>query len=258
MGNLSNIRIGRITSSEIVALVSNGTKKGEPGKPFFTYVEECRMERFFKNQLENNVEVMAFSWGKLCEKIVHEKLGLEYIFQSDVTFEHPKFPEWVGTPDGQKKNIKLQKTDTITDTKCPLTRKGFFNLISELYDFDGVNVTKKKDIDGNAVIQAIRKNSKDGEKYYWQLVSNASILECQYAELIVFMPYIDDIEKIKEYNQSLEEPFWLVERAKENELPFIYPGIGIEDLNIIRFKVPIEDKILLEQRVKLAIELINK
>ena len=54
MGELSNIRIGRITSSDIVALTKKGTGKEEFGKSFYTYVEECRMERFFKQRLENS------------------------------------------------------------------------------------------------------------------------------------------------------------------------------------------------------------
>jgi hypothetical protein len=256
VGNLSNIRIGRCTSSDIVALTSNGRSKGEPGAPFFTYVEECRMERFFKQRLENSVEVMAFSWGKLCEKIVHDSLGFKYQFQSDVTFEHPKFPEWVGTPDGKIEVDK--KVDTITDIKCPLTRKAFYNLVKDLYDFDGLNVSKKKTINGNEIIQSIRKQSKEGEKYYWQLVSNASILKARYAELIVFMPYYEELEQIKLYNSQLAEPFWLVGRAKEDELPYIYKESGIQNINVIRFEVPVEDKMFLENRVKLAIELINK
>lgn len=255
MSNLSNVRIGRATSSDIVALVSNGRKKDEPGAPFYTYVQECVMERFFKQRLENDTEVLAMAWGKLCEKVVHKKLGLEYVFQSDVTYVHPVFSEWVGTPDGTK--IVKTKVDTVTDTKCPLTRKAFYNLISALYDFDGLTVIKKNNVDLNEVIHLIRKASKEGEKYYWQLVSNACILDCEFAELIVYMPYFEDIEYIKTENQKLESPYWLVERAKEDELPYIYKESGIDDLNVIRFKVPQEDKDFLTGRVKLAIDLIN-
>jgi hypothetical protein len=256
MGKLSNVRTGMITSSEIVALTKNGRAAGSFGAPFYTYVEECIAERFFKHKLENERDVPAFSWGKLCEIIVHDALPTDYIMQSEITYQHPTIPEFLGTPDGTKYNGL--KCDTVTDIKCPLTRKGFYNLVKFLYDFDGVNVAKKKKIDGDAVMQQIREHSNDGEKYYWQLVSNACILEAEYAELIVFMPYVEDIEEIKEYNRSLDEPFWLVERAKDGELPFIYKESGIENINIIRFKVPQEDKDFLTSRVLAAIELINK
>jgi len=269
---LSNKRTGMITSSEIVALTSNGSRamteeelktykeenpKGRrttidsPGAPFYTYVEECIMERFFKHSLENDMEVKAMQWGKLCEPIVHNKLSNDYILQSEETEIHPIHKEWRGTPDGRK-------TDTITDIKCPLSRKGFYNLVKRLYHFDGLDVVKKRNIDGNEVIQQIRKDSKEGEKYYWQLVSNACILGAKYAELIVFMPYYEELEEISLYNSQLTDPFWLVARAKDGELPYIDKETRIENINIIRFEVPEEDKLFLESRVVLAINEINK
>jgi len=273
---LTNKRTGRISSSEgAVALMSNGKANDEPGAPFYTYVDECIMERFFQHSLENSVDVLAFSWGKLCEKIVHELLPEEYQFHSDITYEHPKYPEWVGTPDGSKEKERLLKivTETVTDTKCPLTRKSFYQFIHHLYDFDmeKMTITKKAKIDGKEIMDRIRfgyidekgyKHAahKDGEKFYWQLVSNACIMGARFAELIVFMPYFEDIETIKEWNRSLpsDEQSWLIERAKDGELPYIYKETGIERVNIIRFEVPEEDKKKLEMRVKLAIELINR
>jgi len=276
---LSNKRTGMITSSEIVALTSNGSRpmteeeladyklenpKGRrttidsPGVPFYTYVEECRMERFFKHTLENDTEVKAMAWGKLCETVVHNLLPNDYILHSDETEIHPLYPEWRGTPDGTKLEPQSEVIDTVTDIKCPLSRKGFYNLIKRLYHFDGIDVVKKKNIDGNEIIQLIRKDSKEGEKYYWQLISNACILGAKFAELIVFMPYFEDLEKIQLYNSQLVEPYWLVARAKDEELPYIDKETGIESINIIRFEVPSEDKEYLESRVVLAIEEINK
>lgn len=256
MSELSNVRIGNITSSEIVALTSNGRAKDSVGAPFYTYVDECIMERFFKHKLELESDVKAFSWGKLCEIIVHDKLDMSYIMQSEITYPHPTISEWFGTPDGRKD--LNGKCDTITDIKCPLTRKAFYNLIKFLYDFDGLTVTKKEIIDGDDIMQQIRKSCKEGEKYYWQLVSNAIILNAQYAELIVFMPYHEELEEIKAYNTTLDDPYWKVEYAKEGELPYIYKESGIESVNIIRFEVPQIDKDFLTERVLHAIELINK
>ena len=274
---LSNKRTGMVTSSEIVALTTNGirpmteeeqkaykkenpsgrrTTIDSPGVPFYTYVEECIMERFFKHSLENDMEVKAMQWGKLCEIIVHNKLPNDYIMQSEDTETHPLYPEWRGTPDGIKKIGEV--CDTVTDIKCPLSRKGFYNLIKRLYHFDGLDVVKKANIDGDEIIQQIRKDSKEGEKYYWQLVSNACILGAKYAELIVFMPYYEELEEISLYNSQLEDPFWLVARAKDGELPYIDKELGIENINIIRFQVPQADKDFLTSRVLMAIEEINK
>lgn len=275
---LSNKRTGMITSSEIVALTSNGrrdmteeeqkayklanpsgTRKtiDGPGVPFYTYVEECIIERFYKHSLENDMEVKAMAWGKLCEPIVHNLLPNEYILHSDETEIHPLYPEWRGTADGTKL-IEDSVIDTVTDIKCPLTRKAHYNLIKRLYHFDGLLAVKKRFIDGNVIIQQIRKDSKEGEKYYWQLCSNACILGAKYAELIVFMPYYEDLEDIQLYNSQLPEPYWLVARAKEGELPYIDRETGIENVNIIRFEVPQADKDYLTSRVVLAIEEINK
>jgi hypothetical protein len=256
MSELSNVRIGNITSSEIVALTTNGRAKDSIGAPFYTYIDECIMERFFKHKLELEVDVKSFSWGKLCEIIVHDKLGTDYVMQSEITFPHPTIAEWYGTPDGTKK--VNGKVETITDIKCPLTRKAFYKLVKYLYDFDGLTVTKKEFVDGNKIIQQIREECREGEKYYWQLVSNAIILNAKFAELIVFMPYYEEIEEIKAYNTTLDDPYWKVEYAKEGELPYIYKESGIESVNIIRFEVPQIDKDFLTARVLHAISLINQ
>lgn len=295
MSDLSNKRIGNITSSEIVSLTTNGRrdmtdeeiieyKKENPkgtrktidgfGAPFYTYVDECIMERFFKNNLENESEVKAFSWGKLSELIVHDKLPNDYIMQSEITEVHPEISEWVGTPDGTKGLFyietflkdgvyitspnKIKQAETVTDIKAPLTRKAFYNLIKFLYNFDGLTVSKKENINGDEIIQLIRNQSKEGEKYFWQLVSNACILGAKYAELIVFMPYFEEIEEIKEYNRTLEKPYWQIENMKDTELPYLYKESGIDSINIIRFEVKEEYKTFLTSRVKSALELINK
>ena len=49
---LSNKRISRATSSSIVSLVASGTASNSVGKPFFTYVEECRYEKSLLQNLE--------------------------------------------------------------------------------------------------------------------------------------------------------------------------------------------------------------
>jgi hypothetical protein len=285
---LSNTRTGMVTSSEIVALTTNGSRPmtpeelviykfdnpkgtrktiGSPGAPFYTYVEECIAERFFKHKLENDTEVKAMSWGKLCESIVHNLLPNHYILQSDVTETHPIHFEWKGTPDGKVDvaTIELNEngsyrfiTETITDIKCPLTRKAFYNLVKRLYHFDGIDVVKKLNVDHNEIIQQIRKDSKEGEKYYWQLISNACITGAIFAELIVFMPFYEQLEEIKKINRDSDDPYWLVDRAKDGELPFIYKETGIDNINIIRFEVPQADKDFLTERVALAIEEINK
>ena len=46
-------------------------------------------------------------------------------------------------------------------------------------------------------MKAVRYSHKDGDKYYFQLVSNAIINDCKFAELIIYMPYQSEIPEIK-------------------------------------------------------------
>lgn len=292
---LSNKRTGSVTSSDCVDLTTNGTRPmtekeledykrndtsgkrktvDDYGKPFYTYVKDCRIERFFKQKLNNDVDVIAMSWGKLCEKLVHNLLPYKYLFHSNITIDHPRVNGWMGTPDGSipiyyvltKNTITgfyeyldkgIEYIDTVTDVKCPSSRKKFYELIEPLYDFDGFDATPKANVNGNEAMQLIRK-TVEGEKYYWQLVSNACILNAKYAELIVFMPYYEDLAEIKLYNNTLKVPFYKVENSKFEELPHILKESGVNNINKIRFEVPAEDKAFLEKRVKEAIRLINE
>lgn len=258
---LSTIRIGNVTSSDVVDITKNGVGADTVGATFFSYVEDCRTERFAKQNISKEVDVFAMAWGKLCEIPVHKKLSSDYKFQSDKTIAHPKIAGLVGTPDGEKYKVILKalEKDAVTDIKCPTTIKAFISLISGLYNFDGVDATVKdaSEIDFDEVVKKFRKKARDGEKFYQQLVSNSCIVGTEFAELIVFMPYFDDLEAIKLYNTTLKEPYFKVEQKKIEELPFITPESGLMDVNIIRFKVPVIDKQFLEMRARMATELIS-
>lgn len=251
---LSNKRISRATSSSIVSLVASGTASNSVGKPFFTYVEECRYEKSLLQNLESEVEVLATEWGKLVESFVHKKLPKEYRFHSDQTKEHPKYPIWVGTPDGSKFKAILKKLilDAITDIKCPLTKKAFCQLVSGLYEeLPNGGVKKLENPDMNKALQKLICKAKDGKKFYWQLVSNSCIFGTKFAELIVFMPFFETLEEIIKYNDNLPESSYKVSFARPGQLPFILRESGFEEINIIRFEVPILDKLFLEKRVKM-------
>lgn len=251
---LSNKRISRATSSSIVSLVAEGRSANSIGASFFTYVEECRYERSLLQNLENEVEVLATEWGKLVETFVHKRLSKEYKFHSDQTKEHPKYPIWVGTPDGSKYKVLLKKLvlDAITDIKCPLTKKSFCQLVSGLYEeLPNGGVKKLENPDMNKALQKLICKAKDGKKFYWQLVSNSCIFNTKFAELIVFMPYFQTLEEIIKYNDNLPESSYKVSFARPGQLPFILKESGYQEINTIRFEVPIQDKKFLEQRVKI-------
>jgi hypothetical protein len=237
--NTNISRVGNITSSEIVALISNGKEKGSFGKPALTYIEECNMERRLMRSISDEVNARPLCWGNLVEMIAFESLGLEYSLSSQETMIHPTIPYWSGSPDG----FKEDEGKTVIDIKCPMTLKSFCTFA------DCKN------------IEEVRDRHKDGEKYYWQLVSNAIIGGCKYAELVVYMPYQKQLQDIRDIAiaapQHLMYKFYWVANGNDEELPHLIENGHYKNLYIIRFEVPESDKELLTERVMKAGKLLQ-
>jgi hypothetical protein len=238
-------RIGNFTSSEIVALTAMNKAGTDFGKPALTYIEECNMERRLGRSLTDESNARPLTWGKLVEVRVFELLGLEYVLSSTETDMHPTIDCWAGSKDGIK-----QMPKTIIDIKSPITLKSFCQLVDPIYDgFSGLDA-----------MECIRNNHKDGEKYYWQLVSNSIINNSEFAELIVYMPYESELEEIKRmaanvHPDQLSKHYWIA-MAQDGELPFIKDGGFYKNLNVINFQVPLSDKAILTQKVLKAKELL--
>lgn len=216
-------RIGNITSSEIVALVNSK-------KTFDTYVYECNLERKLGRSISTETNSKPTSWGKLVEKRVFDILGMEYILSSNQTDLHPQIKYWAGSKDG----IKHDEGKTVFDIKSPYTLKSF----CQLADCE--------------TIEQVRNNHKDGEKYYWQLVSNACINDCQWAELIVYCPYQSELATIREMAANIDgdqnKIAW-INWSTDDDLPYLIKGGYYKNLHIIRFEVPQTDKDLLTTKV---------
>lgn len=227
-------RIGNFTSSKIVALISNGTAKGTFGKPFYTYIKETNMERLLNRSLSNDSNAQALKWGKLCEKRVFDILPLEYRLCSDETIEHKKIKCWAGSPDC---TILIE---IVGDVKCPLTLKSFCLLVEPL----------RLGLVGMDAINWIRENHPDGEKYYWQLISNACIIGAKTCQLIVYVPYLSELEAIRQL--ARDQPgnkLYSIINSEDTELPYLLDGGVYKNLNIIEFPVTEFDKNLLTNRV---------
>lgn len=236
-------RIGNFTSSEIVAL----TKKAKDGKSFgapaLTYIDETNMERLLGRSLTTEIDARATSWGKLLEPRVFDLLGLEYTLSSKETIVHPTIPYWVGSPDGSK-------FDTTADFKAPLTLKSFIQLVQPLYE----------GLTGMAAMDRVREDHKDGEKFYWQIVSNATHQGNRFGELIPYMPYFSELNEIRTMARHHEQAgkFKWVDWASDDELPYLIDGGYYKNLNIIRFEIPEADKKLLTDCVLKAGEMLLK
>lgn len=228
--------------------MSNGKAKGTIGKPFYTYIEECIMEKRIGLPLENENNSKSCVWGHLGERYVMSKpefLGIEYSQRPDEPLRHPKIDFWVGTPDFTKEN-------TVADLKCPWTRKSFCQLVQPLYD----------GLTGLDAMNKIRDTHKDGDTYYYQLVSNAILTNAQFAELCVFMPYKHELDDLRQLAQQAEgsdlKRFYGLAMSDDEELPYLIEGVYYKNFNRLRFEVPQSDKELLTQRVIEAGKLLNE
>ena len=216
---LNSNRIGNISSSNIHKIM------GSP-KPKNTYLTELAYERRLGRSLSNEVSSKPTSWGHLLEGIVFNQLGREYLLVSDETIKHTEIDYWCGSPDGYTKT-------SVIDIKCPFTLKSFVELVD---------------------IKTIEDLKSERPEYYWQLVSNSILLDKQFAELIVYCPYFEDLGLIKHQAQNvnaedLYKYYWLAS-ATDDEIPFILKESEFKDLNIFKFEVPTEDKQLLTETIK--------
>jgi hypothetical protein len=227
----NELRNGNFTSSEIVALTKNGTDRKSPGKPFYTYIDECNMERRLGRSVSEETNAKPIAWGNLNEPRVFQLLGTEYSLISKETIVHPTIDYWAGSPDALKYVDGIP--ETVCDIKCPKTLKSFCQLV------DG---WARHGIDG------IRYGHLQGEKYYWQLVSNAVLTGCNHAELIVYAPYKSELDAIRKSVDGNGKYYWIWGSSDE-ELPYLIDGGHYKNLNVFRFDVPFLDKQFLEKRV---------
>ena len=226
-------RVGRFTSSEIWKL----TKKDRTGKgfgsPALTYIQEKKYERKLGRSLSTEVDARPLTWGKLNEAKAFELLGIEYQLVSDKTITHKDYPDyWSGSPDAVKDGV-------VIDLKCPYTLKSF----CQLYEAN----TK----------ELLINETQNGEAYYWQLVSNAILTGVDKAELIIYCPYEEELETIKQ-EADLYGYKWIA-NANNEQLPYLICNSILNDYNnikVIDLDIPQEDKDFLSECVVKAIDLL--
>lgn len=268
----SNSRNGNFTSSEIVALLSMGSrdmteaeleqqKKDNPksrkktiecwpGKAAITYLNQCNLERRLGRALDGEVEARPTSWGKFVEPLLFQLLDGDYTYNSSDTLTHPEYPFWLGSPDG----FKITENKTVVDAKCPFTLESFCNLISPLYEgFEGMGAMKAL-MEGYTDKKGLfHSPHKDSEKYYWQIVSNAIIDDCTHGELIVYCPYESELSVIQAAAVESGNPSaYFIANGSQKSLPYIKDDGFYKNINIISFEIPQEDKNLLTETVKKA------
>jgi len=247
--NNLEIRIGNFTSSGIADLMTLAKNGKDFGAPALSYIYDCNMERRFGLPISSETDAVPTEWGNALEPFVHELLPTSYEYTSQITAIHPKFDYWAGSADGFNNNGER----AVFDTKCPFTRASFHGLVMPLVcgmtGIDAMNAIRF----GFEYETCKFNKHKQGEQYYWQLVSNSVINNCDYAELIVFMPYRSELLTIMPIITEIPKLRYIGDRV-----PFIEDGGMFKNLNIIRFRVPDADKQLLTETVESAAQLLIK
>lgn len=278
METKSDSRNGNITSSEIVALLSKGSrdmtdkelaqqKIDNPasrkktiedgfGEAAITYIHQCNMERRLGRPLDSEIDAKPCNWGKFVEILLFQLLDGDYTYNSNDTLTHPEFIYWKGTPDG----FKIDENKVVVDAKCPFTMESFCKLVDPIYEglagMDAMRALMDGYTDQNGLFH---KAHKDGKKFYWQIVSNACIEDCTHGELIVYCPYESEIPVIQAAAvQSGEPSAYFIANGSKKSLPYIKDNGFYKNINIISFEINPQDKELLTETVKKAGEyLIN-
>jgi hypothetical protein len=206
-----------------------------PGEAFYNYVEEKKLERKLGRPLNDEASARPLTWGKLVERVAFLALGFTYQLTSKSTLVHPTLNCWVGTPDGESQT-------SVLEIKCPYTIKSY----CDLHDCN--------------TIDEVREKHKDGEKFYWQCISNAILTNKKTADLVFYMPYKSELDNVRsaceEWEGHPNQVAWIHFGADE-DLPHLIDGMAYKNVHKITFEVSEQDKKRLTQRVELAARLLK-
>jgi len=167
------------------------------------------------------------------EKRAFNVLGLDYTLCSSVTLQHPDIPYWVGSPDATTETI-------VGDLKCPMTLTSFCQLVDPCW----ANNTLYEAL----TIEAVREGHKDGDKFFWQIVSNAVLTGKKIGRLIIYVPFEDELEEIRQMIEGKPDFYW-IHMADKNKLPYLVRGGFYQNINVIEFPIMDRDVDALTARV---------
>lgn len=230
-------RTGNFSSSKVADLMSKGRgnwSHKNVGAPFNTYVQHKVWENKLKQPLEKEHNALPTMWGKLVEVLAFKEMNdLSVSLTSKTRYGHPTIEHWNGMPD-----YVSERTKTVGDVKSPWTLNAFCGLV-------------------DACEEGLEAFKEYSSTYYWQLISNAILTESKYMELVVFMPYEDQIEEIRDMMEG-DPDYYGMWNKPPSHLPSLKREGLYKNLNRFTWEVPEEDKELLTERVKLAVEELKK
>ncbi len=225
-------RAGNFSSSSIHKLVKTGKFNGfsQAGD---TYIYEKRQERKLGRSLQQEKNPRSACWGRFCQKIVFNDPRISTAYkgnEAERRTAHPDLP-WNGAED-------FIHDGAVGDFKC-------FELDNFTWTHDAATI-------------GWEKLKEDCQEIAWQLVSGAVLHSLDKCELILYVPYLHDLEHIIQEARELDDKRynWL-QYAEQEELPYLITGTHYPDLSKFVFDIPKEDKEFLTTRVRLATKLLK-
>src|SRR3990172_6440358 len=165
-------RAGLFTSSGIWQLMTNDRKNTGIGSRGLTYIDIKRREKKLGRQMNQEKSFKSAAWGTMMQHRVLNFLitSTEYKPISEKRFEHPTLP-MSGSPD-------FICEDRIGDVKC-------FELDNFTFTHDMATLGYEK----------LKEECPD---IFWQLISNAILCDKKKAELVLYVPYKDELKLIRD------------------------------------------------------------
>lgn len=236
----ADLRFGRVTSSMVFNLMGFDSTRKKPGAPFYSYVEDKRLERWLGIGLDVETYSRPASWGSIMERYVFERkiMGFDYFHVAAETRSHPKISGWVGTPD-------LIAETKVGDIKC-------------YYPKNFAHTAKAIILAKEAGPEMLKRLAP---QEYWQLLSNCAITGLPNAELFLFLPKEDEVDDIRDFVANIDDADqwkyrWIFE-SELREIPHLPNNSQADSLYSYEFVAPPEDLAFLTARVGMALELIN-
>ncbi len=235
-------RFGNWTSSGVGNLMTYSRDGKGWGADAVRYMRDKAMERRLGRIISSDFNSHPTSWGLLAELHVNEKLDTSYKLCSQETLTNPLYPFHRGTPDFER----FIKEKTTGQVKSPWTLLSFCTLI-DAWEKGG--------------IEQVRKDHGEGDKFYWQTISDSILTDSQWIELIVYCPYREDLDDIRliamqSPPEERSQYSWL-DYVYNDQLPYLIKGNHYKDLNILRFPALQADKDALIARIIEAEKFIN-
>ncbi len=240
---MQNNRHGTFSSSSIHILTQLNKAKTDFSEKAQKYIKQVGYELELGRPLNAERDSRPTSWGTFVETRAFNLLPIEYQLVSQTRLFHPEISTWSGAPDLIIEFIdfinEIEGIEVVSDVKCPFSLEVFLDKVKAL----------------NESVEAYKKEFPAD---YWQLVSNAVLTGAKYAEAIIYVPYLSELQAIRIMASQYDSPAtnW-IKYAEDCELPYLVDGGKHDNLNIFRFEVPTADKDFLTSKVIAASKLLQ-